>query len=116
MNAIASVKDPDLVPLELHLLEHAIRLSARGFEATVIEGVTETEDGVTILGRSGEDAIVAIGIWPAAPWVEPYGWSLDNEPAITPLAKGARVHLTATDKTKAPLNARRTVVFRHAVH
>jgi hypothetical protein len=117
MSAIASIKDPDVVPLELALLELAIRLSARGFEATVIEGITETDDGVTVLGRGGEDAIVAVGIWPAAPWVEPYGepaWTITKEPTVLPLLGGTRVHLRARDKTTAPLAQRRTVVFRHA--
>lgn len=118
MNAWSKVpRDPDLTRIELDLLELGIRLSSLGYEATIIEGVTEDETGVTILGRSGEDGIVAIGIWPAPPWFEPYGdpaWTIDGEPTVTPLAGGTKLRLTQKGKTTAPVKERRTVVFRHA--
>lgn len=117
MNAWSKLRDPDIVKLELDLLGLAMRLSALGYEATIIEGITEDETGVSILGCAGEDNIVAVGIWPAAPWVEPYGdpaWTIDGNPSTVPSVGGKRVHLDARDKTTAPVGQRRTVVFRHS--
>jgi hypothetical protein len=119
LSAWGKLRDPDIARYELDLLVLSMRLSSLGYEATIIEGVTEDETGVSVLGRGGEDSIVAIGIWPAAPWIEPYGdpaWTLDGEPSVIPLAGGMRVRLGQRDRTSAPVSARRTVVFRHAAH
>ena len=117
MAAWAKTSDPDVVKLEVQLLGLARRLAALGFEPTVIEGVKEEPDGVSIVARSGEDSIVAVGLWPAPPWVAPYGepaWSLDGEPRIVSLKGMERAHFAAHAFTSAPLGARRTVVFRRA--
>jgi hypothetical protein len=117
LGAWGKIRDPDIIRLELELLDLAMRLSALGYEATIIEGITEDATGVSILGRAGEDALVAIGIWPSPPWVEPYGepaWKIDGAPSVVPIAGGKRIHLPAADKTNAPIAQRRTVVFRHA--
>lgn len=110
-------RDPEVIKLELGLVGLARRLNALGYEPTIIEGVTEEDAGASVVGRSGEDAIVAVGVWPAPPWVDPYGdpaWSIDGEPRVVPLVGGQRVRFFAHARTTAPLAARRTVVFRHA--
>lgn len=117
MSAWAKSNEPALAQLQLAVLGLARRLNALGYEPTVIEGVKEEYDGVSIVARSGDDSAVAVGLWPAPPWVDPYGdpaWTLDGEPRFIDLTKGERVHLSAHAQTAAPLGARRTVVFRHA--
>ncbi len=110
----------DALGAELALLDLARRLSARGFDPTIVEGVTEHERGVDVLGRSGEDAVVVVGTWPAPPWVLAYGapgeppWDLDAEPRVLPIRGGDRLSLTTKTAPPVPLAARRTVVFRHA--
>jgi hypothetical protein len=110
----------DALGPELALLTLARRLAARGFDPTIVEGVTERERGVDVLGRSGEDAVVVVGTWPAPPFVGTYGapgedpWPIDGEPRVVPLRGGERLALTTKNAPSAPLAARRTVVFRHA--
>ncbi len=119
MSALADVRDPrGLLEAELALIDFARRMTQRGFAPGVIEGVTERDDAVEILGRSGDDAVVAVGLWPAPPFVHPYTdgapWTLDGEPRVIPLAGGVRVTLKLPERAPVPLDARRTVVFRHS--
>lgn len=119
MAAWRSVKDGDIVRHELAMLDLALRLSAEGFEPSVIEGVTELEpQGVEILGRSGEDAVVAVGLWPAPPYVVPYTddapWTLADAPRVVPLEGGERVRLRGAVAPSVPVTLRRTVVFRRS--
>ncbi len=118
MGALAGEKDPEVLGPEMQLLALSRALSRRGFDPTIIEGVTERPDGVEILGRSGEDAVVAVAVWPARPWVRPYtdgpSWELDGGPRVVPLAGGQRVVLHTDVRAPVGLDARRTVVFRHA--
>jgi hypothetical protein len=118
----AQVRDPAVVPGELLLLNLARKLIRRGFDPTVLGAVKEVERGAEVLGRAGEDSFVAVGIAPEAPWLVPYtdadSWSLDGEPHVTPLAPGTRITVTPVRGTRAlhaPLDARRTIVFRHAM-
>jgi protein phosphatase len=116
MSAWSKSHDPDVVRLQLMLVGLARRLKARGYEPTIIEGVKEEDEGVSIAARSGEDSVVAVGLWPTEPWVDPYGdppWTLDGEPRIVALTGGERVRLRAHVQSTAPVGARRTVVFRH---
>ncbi len=117
MSVLADIHDPAAVDAQLALVTIARKLSARGFSPGVIEGVTERADSVEILGRSGDDAVVAIGIWPVAPFIHPYSddmpWSLDGEPRVIPLAGGARVSLPVHG-ANVPVEKRRTVVFRRS--
>lgn len=119
MSGHDSVKSAEVLAPELDLLSLARRLSARGFEPTIIEGITEKPTGVEILGRSGEDAVVAVGVWPAPPWVYAYTdgppWNLEDEPHVVTLHGGDRVQLVAKTLPAVALAQRRTVVFRHAV-
>jgi hypothetical protein len=105
------------------LLALTRRLAREGFEPTSLEGVTELPDGVRIVGRGGEDAVVAVGLEPKPPWALPYyeaeknavPWDLGDAPREVPLKPGDTVKLTSSPASTAPLAARRTVVFRHAV-
>lgn len=116
LSAWSKSRDPVVVHFTLALIALARRLESLGFEPTIIEGVTEEPTGASVIGRGGDDAIVAVGVWPAPPWAAPYGdppWTVDGEPRVVPLAGGQRVRLPAHVRTAAPLGARRTVVFRH---
>jgi hypothetical protein len=105
------------------LLALTRRMAREGFEPTSLEGVTELPDGVRIVGRAGEDAVVAVGLEPRPPWALPYyeavkgavPWDLGDAPREVPLKPGDAVKLTSLPPSAAPLAARRTVVFRHAV-
>jgi hypothetical protein len=105
------------------LLALTRRLAREGFEPTSLEGVTELPDGVRIVGRAGEDAIVAVGLEPKPPWALPYfeatpggvPWDLGDAPRELPLKPGDSVKLTSSPLSTVPLPSRRTVVFRHAV-
>ncbi len=116
----AQVRDPAVVPGQLLLLTLARKLIRRGFEPTVLDGVKELDHGAEILGRAGDDSVVAVGIAPEAPWLVPYtdgpAWSVDGEPRVIPLLPGTRITLTPSKNAAslhAPLEARRTIVFRH---
>jgi hypothetical protein len=119
MSTLAQRHEPDAVALLPELLELARRLTRQGFEPTTFEGVTELKGGVRVVGRAGEDAVVAVGIAPGPPWVLPYSdrvpWDLGDAPRIIPLQPGTAVTLTASAPTSVPLDKRRTVVFRHSV-
>lgn len=119
LGALDAATTRDATAAKLAMLRLARRLVARGFDPTIIEGITEKPRGVEVLGRSGEDAIIAVGLWPAPPFVVPYSrgaaWSLDDEsPPSIPIQGGARVSLDAPIAPTAAEKVRRTVVFRHA--
>jgi len=116
-------REVDAVARIPELLSLSRRLGRERFEPTLLEGVTELADGVRVIGRAGEDAIVAVGLTSAPPWVLPYfapgagvaPWDLGDEPRVVPLAPGQTVKLIATTSQTTPLEKRRTVVFRRAV-
>jgi hypothetical protein len=105
------------------LLALTRRLAREGFEPTSLEGVTELPDGVRVVGRAGEDAVVAVGLEPKPPWALPYfeatrgsvPWDLGDAPRELPLQPGDSITLVSSPPSTAPLATRRTVVFRHAV-
>ncbi len=115
---LQGVNEPMALKMETQLVNLARRLRREGFEPTTIEGVTELDKGVEILGRASEDAIVALALAPTTPWVFPYtdrpgaSWNLESEPRIIPIRPLERITLPATTKTLAPKATRRTVVFR----
>jgi hypothetical protein len=124
MSALADAHDAAAVDAELALIGFARKMSQRGFSPSVIEGVTERDGSVEVLGRSGDDAIVAVGLWPVPPYIHPWSddapWTFDDEPRVIPLAqgKGARVSLPVpriVNGASVPVEKRRTVVFRHTV-
>lgn len=121
MSGIASVgaeRAGEALAPQLALLRLARRLSARGFDPTIVEGITEKPDGVDVLGRSGEDAVVVVGVWPSPPWVHGYAeggsFPLDGDPHVLPLRGGEHVTLVAKPTPPVAPAVRRTVVFRHA--
>ena len=112
--------EPSALARAVELLALERRLGASGFAPTLFDGVTELKNGVRIVGRSEEDAIVAVGIGPKAPWVFPFtdflSWQLDGTPRVIALKPGESVKLTARPAPDAPIEQRRTVVFRRSVH
>jgi hypothetical protein len=116
MLVYADVADPAAMRQELVLLRLARRLFAQHFVPTTLAGVTETATGAAVLGRAGEDAVVAVGLAPQPPWAVPYtdgpAWTLDGGPRIVPLEPGAKVVLEAKGTALPPVDKRRTVVFR----
>jgi hypothetical protein len=118
MLAFSNVTDPAALGVELSVLKLGRRLVAEGFEATTLDGVTETRDGALITGRAGDDAIVAIVLTREAPWAspcsagDPGASSLEAEPVHVPLAPGAQVKLVC-GAARGETRDRRTVVFRH---
>jgi hypothetical protein len=79
--------------------------------------VLEEPQGVEIVGRAGDDRVVAVGLLASSPWVLPYtdgaAWTFDQAPRVVPIAEGEHLHLTTHPWVKAPPEVRRTVVFRH---
>jgi hypothetical protein len=82
----------------------------------VLEGVTELDEGVRVVGRAGEDEVVAVGLGPKPPWVFPYTdgipWDLGDPPRVVELQPGLAVKLASSPRQSAPIEKRRTVVFR----
>jgi len=118
LSLLESHHEPDAIARIPELLALARRLFRAGFEPTVLEGVTELNDGVRVVGRAGEDEVVAVGLGPKPPWVFPYTdgipWDLGDPPRIVALQPGVAVKLAASPPSNAPLEKRRTVVFRRA--
>lgn len=118
LSLLESHREPDAIARIPELLALARRLLRAGFEPTVLEGVTELNDGVRVVGRAGEDQIVAVGLGPKPPWVFPYTdglpWDLGDPPRVVELQPGLAVKLASSPPTNAPLEKRRTIVFRHA--
>lgn len=114
--------EPAALKVETALVTLARRLRRRGFVPTTIEAVTEVDKGAEVLGRSGEDAMVVVGLAETAPWAFPYtdgpSWTIDGEPRVIPIKPLERVTVTVSTATPAaaralpPMAARRTVVFR----
>jgi hypothetical protein len=119
LSSLEPHREADALALVPEFLALARRLARDGFEPSVLEGVTELKDGVRVVGRAGEDAIVAIGIGPSPPWTFPYtdgvAWDLEDAPRVIELQPGTAVKLTSTPSPNAPLDKRRTVVFRRAL-
>lgn len=113
------VDDPRGLARQLAMLALARRLTAAGFEPTVLEGVVELAKGIDVMGRVGEDAIVAVGTTPRAPWAFPYTdgepWSLGDEPRVIELKAGEHVLLTSRVANAIGKGDRRTVVFRRPI-
>lgn len=112
--------EPDAIARIPELLALARTLARRGFEPTVLEGVTELPTGVRVVGRAGEDAVVAVGLAARAPWVFPYtdgdAWEIGEPPRVVELQPGIAVTLTTSPPSSVPVDKRRTVVFRHVSH
>jgi len=117
MDVLTNVEGTEGLNIELALLSLSRRLAREGYEATARDGVSEEANGVTVVGRPGDDRIIAIGLTRVSPWVIAYSegapWGLDGEPHSIPLAGGQEIHLTTRPWLRIPVDSRRTVVFRH---
>jgi len=114
--AMQGVNEPAGLKGELQLVSLARKLKREGFEPTTLEAVTEVLLGAEVLGRSNEDAIVAVTVSATDPWVFPLSdgapWTVDGTPKVVPLKPLERVTLTTNDRKLPPKDKRRTVVFR----
>jgi hypothetical protein len=122
MSTFTGVTDPAAFRVELSLLELGRRLVAGGFEATTLEGVTETRDGALVTGRSGDDAIVAISLTRDAPWAAPCAEGGDGGAPSEDLRGVLPIRLAPGETSKLTCGGRgseardrKTVVFRHAL-
>ena len=118
MDFMTLVEDRRGLEVELRLLTLARRLALQGYEATAREAVAEEREGVLVVGREGEDRIIAIGLLGSPPWVLPYtdtdAWTLADEPHSISIAAGEHRHLVTRPWVNAAApEVRRTVVFRH---
>jgi len=112
---LATVTDRRALEDVSALLVLSRRLAREGFEPTILENVKELPLGADVMGRAGEDAVVAVALSPTPPHVVPLtdgaAWRLDT-PRIVPLAPGARAMLIGKVLPMSPATTRRTVVFR----
>ena len=80
------------------------------------EALVEQPTGVEVLGRTGEDAVVAVGVAPSDPFVYPLAddlpWTLDEPPQIALVKPLEKVTLVTSLKKLPPIGTRRTVIFR----
>ncbi len=111
-----SVNDPKALQRITQLFTLARRLGREGFLPTTLEALTELSNGVEVLGRTGEDAVVAVGVAPSDPWVYPLtdgpAWALGGAPRVVAVRPLETVRLTAKIASLPPKPSRRTVVFR----
>jgi len=115
---LGSHPEPDAVARIPEVLALARRLAREGFEPTVFEGVVELPDGVRVVGRAGENAVVAVGLGGKPPWVFPFTdgvpWDLGDPPRVVDLQPGTAVKLVASPPPSSPIDKRRTIVFRRS--
>ena len=118
--AMQTASDPVALKGMTQLFTLARRLTRDGFTPTTLEALTELPAGVEVLGRTGEDVVVAVGVIPIAPYVYTLSdgapWTLDAAPRIVPVKVLEKVLLTSALKTLPPKPSRHTVVFRRAKH
>jgi hypothetical protein len=118
--AMQSASDPNALKGMTQLFTLARRIGRDGFTPTTLEAMTELPNGVEVLGRTGEDAIIAVGVAPTEPYVYTLTngtpWTLDRAPQIVPLKPLEKVMLTSSLKNLPAKASRRTVVFRRQKH
>jgi len=119
--AMQTVSDPNALRAMTQLLTLARHLGRDHFTPTTLEALTELPSGVEVLGRAGEDAVVAVGVAPSEPFVYPLTdgpvWTLDGTPRIVPTRALEKITLTSPQvKNLPPKASRRTVVFRRQKH
>jgi hypothetical protein len=115
--AMQTASDPNALKGMTQLLALARYLGREHFTPTTLEALTELPTGVEILGRAGEDAVVAVGIAPSEPFVYPLTdgplWRLDGKPRVVATRPLEKITLTSPQvKNLPPKASRRTVVFR----
>lgn len=115
--AMQTATDPKALEGMTQLFTLARRLGRDHFTPTTLEALTELPTGVEVLGRAGEDAIVAVGVAPSEPFVYTLTdgpvWTLEGAPRIVPSRALEKITLTSPQlKNLPPKASRRTVVFR----
>lgn len=117
---LQEAKEPAAMKVAADIVTFTRRMKRQGFEPTAMEAMTETPNGVDVLGRANEDAIVAFGLAPVEPWIFPYSddpkaaWNITTgEPRVVPVKVLERVKLVTTTKGTLPSKeTRRSVVYR----
>lgn len=120
---LQDAKEPAAMKVAADVVTFSRRMKRQGFEPTAMEAMTETPNGVDVLGRANEDAILAFGLAPVEPWIFPYtddpkaSWSITTgEPRIVPVKVLEKVKLVATTRGALPSKEiRRSVVYRRQV-
>jgi hypothetical protein len=116
--ALQTVSDPVALKVETQMIALSRKLKLEGFEPTTLEAVTETDKGADVLGRTGEDAIVAVSLAPVAPFAfsltDGPAWALGGPPRVVGTKPMEKVSLTSVTKglPSAAKDKRRTVVYR----
>jgi hypothetical protein len=117
---LQDAKEPAAMKVAADLVTFTRRMRRAGFEPTAMEAMTETNNGVDVLGRANEDAVIAFGLAPVSPWIFPYAddptksWNITTgEPRIVPVKVLEKVKLVSTVKGTLPSkDIRRSVVYR----
>jgi hypothetical protein len=120
---LQDANEPAAMKVAAELVTFTRRMKREGFEPTTMEAMTETPNGVEVLGRMNEDAVIALGLAPAPPWIFPYAddakstWTITTgEPRIVPVKTLEKVKLVSTAKGALPSKeTRRSVVYRRHV-
>lgn len=120
---LQEAKEPAAMKVAADVVTFTRRMKRLGFEPTAMEAMTETPNGVDVLGRANEDAVIAFGLAPAPPWIFPYAddakaaWSITaGEPRIVPVKVLEKVKLVSTAKGTLPSKeTRRSVIYRRQV-
>lgn len=118
--ALQSVSDPVALKVETQMISLSRRLRFEGFEPTTLDAITETDKGADVLGRTNEDALVAVSLAPVAPFAFPLtdgpAWTLGEAPRVVSTKPMEKVTLTSVLKglPSATKDKRRTVVYRRA--
>ena len=113
-------KDPAASAAVAGAIRFAARLRAQGYELTILEGVKELATGADVLGRAGDDAVVALTVQSTPPFVVPLvadggaPWTLEEPARPIPITPGTHLVLKGVVPPSSDLEARRTAVFRRA--
>jgi hypothetical protein len=117
MQPFESAIEPTVLGAELAMAKLARGLTAKGFEPTILEGTIELDDAITVMGRPGEDAIVAVDLIREPPWAFPCTdgppWDLAGEPRRVPVLAGVKKTLSCPRARGASREQGNAVVFRH---
>lgn len=118
LKPLADIQGHEAATAALSLVTLTRKLAAAGFEPTPLEGITETASGADVLGRAGEDAVVAVTVQPHPPYLLPLTdgptWRVDGPPRVIDLAPGRRVSLRSRPAPGGDEDDRRTLVYRRS--
>jgi hypothetical protein len=119
MQTFESTIHPAVLEVELDVAKLGRRLVAEGFEPTILGGTTELLGSIGIVGRPGDDAVVAVDLIRdpprAIPCTDGPSWELLGEPRRLPLKAGAKLTLECPRGTGVSREEGHAVVFRHVI-